>query len=316
VTLRAVLQYRASPGLRKRLATAETDWLSISVVDEAGDRSFSEAMLEADVLLHVLEPVKAEVIENAPKLKLIQKIGVGVNTIDLKAAERRGVAVANMPGTNSRAVAEMTLALMLAALRNTTYFDAITRRGDGWCPSLEVFDQAGEIGGKNVGLIGMGAVPRYLAPVLAALGANVLYTARTPKSDAPGRWTELEELIAQADVISLHVPLTDETNRMIDSAWIASMKPGVVIVNTARGELIDEPALVDGLNSGHIRAAGLDVFAKEPASASNPLFELPNVVVSPHVAWLTPETCDRSLRVVVENCRRLLADQPLLHRVV
>lgn len=150
--IRAVLHFRASPGLTERLKAAESDWLSITVVDEANDASFAEAMQVADVLLHVLGPVTAEVIANAPKLKLIQKIGVGVNTIDLKAAEQHGVAVTNMPGTNSRAVAEMALTLMLAALRSTTYFDAITRRGEGWCPAPHVFDRAGEIGGRTVGL--------------------------------------------------------------------------------------------------------------------------------------------------------------------
>ncbi len=130
--IRAVLHYRASPGLTERLRVAESDWLSIAVVDEADDASFAEGMQSADVLLHVLKPVTAEVIANAPRLKLIQKIGVGVNTIDLKAAEQHSVAVATMPGTDSRAVAEMTLTLMLAALRSTTYFDAITRRGEGW----------------------------------------------------------------------------------------------------------------------------------------------------------------------------------------
>jgi phosphoglycerate dehydrogenase-like enzyme len=316
VIVRAVLQDRASPGFRDRLAAAETDWLSISVVDEEDEPAFVAAMQDADVLLHVLKPVTAEVIANAPSLRLIQKIGVGVNTIDLKAAEKRGIAVANMPGTNSRAVAEMTLTLMLSALRRTIYFDAITRRGEGWQPALEVFDRTGEIGGRTVGLIGMGAVPRYLAPVLLALGANVLYTSRTPGADAPGRWVSLDDLIDEADILSLHVPLTDETEGMIDRAKIARMRPGAVIVNTARGGLVDEAALLDGLKSGRISAAGLDVFAIEPADAANPLFDLPNVVVSPHVAWLTPETCDRSLHVAVENCRRLLCGEPLLNRVV
>ena len=314
--IRAVLHYRASPGLTERLKAAESDWLSISVVDEADDESFVEAMQIADVLLHVLKPVTAEVIANAPRLKLIQKIGVGVNTIDLKAAEQHRVAVANMPGTNSRAVAEMTLALMLAALRSTTYFDAITRRGEGWSPAPHVFDRAGEIGGRTVGLVGMGAVPQALAPVLLAMGADVIYTARSPKSSVPGRFVSLDELIRLADIISLHVPLTNETEKIIDEAQIARMKRGVVIVNTARGQLIDERALAEGLESGRIRAAGIDVFGSEPVAATNPLLSLPNVVVSPHIAWLTPETCDRSIRVAVENCRRLLADEPLLHRVV
>ena len=316
MTIRAVLQFRASPGFRDRLADAETDWLSISVVDEDDEAAFIAAMQDADVLWHVLKPVTSQVIGNAPKLRLIQKIGVGVNTIDLKAAEKRGIAVANMPGTNSRAVAESTLTLMLAALRRTLYFDAITRRGDGWRPEPEAFDKLGEIGGRTVGLVGMGAVPSCLVPVVLALGAKVLYTARTPKPDAPAQWVSLDELIRKSDIVSLHVPLTDETARMIDRERIARMKTGVVIVNTARGELIDEAALVDGLKSGHIAAAGLDVFASEPADAANPLFDLPNVVVSPHVAWLTPETRDRSLAVAVENCRRLRSGERLLHRVV
>jgi phosphoglycerate dehydrogenase-like enzyme len=316
VTIRAVLQFRASAGFRDRLAAAATDWLSISVVDEDDEAAFVAAMHEADVLLHVLKPVTSQVIANAPRLRLIQKIGVGVNTIDLQAAEQRGIAVANMPGTNSRAVAELTLTLMLAALRRTLYFDAITRRGDGWRPEPEAFDGLGEIGGRTVGLVGMGAVPRCLAPVLLAMGTKVIYTSRTPKPNAPAQWVSLDELIGQSDIVSLHVPLTNETERMIDRERIARMKTGVVIVNTARGQLIDEPALVEGLKSGRVAAAGLDVFASEPADAANPLFDLPNVVVSPHVAWLTPETCDRSLVVAVENCRRLSSGEPLLHRVV
>jgi phosphoglycerate dehydrogenase-like enzyme len=263
-----------------------------------------------------LKPVTSQVIANAPGLRLIQKIGVGVNTIDLKAAEERGLAVANMPGTNSRAVAESTLTLMLAALRRTLYFDAITRRGDGWRPEPEAFDGLGEIGGRTVGLVGMGAVSSCLAPVLLALGARVLYTSRTPKPNVPAQWVSLDELIGNSDIVSLHVPLTDATERMIDRERIARMKSGVVIVNTARGQLIDEAALVDGLRSGHVAAAGLDVFSSEPADAASPLFDLPNVVVSPHVAWLTPETFDRSLVVALENCRRLRSGEPLLHRVV
>lgn len=151
MTIRAVLQFRASPGFRDRLAAAETDWLSISVVEENDEATFVWAMKDADVLLHVLKPVTSQVIVNAPRLKLIQKIGVGVNTIDLKAAQERDIAVANMPGTNSRAVAESALTLMLAGLRRTLYFDDITRRGDGWHSEPEVFDRLGEMGGTARG---------------------------------------------------------------------------------------------------------------------------------------------------------------------
>ena len=180
--MKAVLQYRASPGFAARLRDAAPGWLETVIVPEADRKAFGREMKDADVLLHVLEPVTRAVIQAAPQLKLIQKIGVGVNTIDLEAAKDRGVAVANMPGTNSQAVAEMTLMLMLAALRRVSYFDPLTRAGDGWVPEIDVFDRVGEIAGSTVGLVGYGEVARRLAPALQALGATVLYTATAPSS--------------------------------------------------------------------------------------------------------------------------------------
>ncbi len=177
--MKAVLHYRASPGFRRRLAAAP-DWLSLAVVAEADSEAFAREMIDAEVLLHVLEPVTADHIAAAPALRLIQKIGVGVNTIDLAAARARGIAVCNMPGTNSQAVAELTLALMLAALRRVPLFDRETRAGRGWTAELDHFDGIGEIAGRTVGLVGYGEVARRLAPVLAALGARVLYTATAP----------------------------------------------------------------------------------------------------------------------------------------
>ena len=313
--VKAVLQCRASTGFRAQLEAARPDWLSLTVVDESDRPGFAREMLDADVLLHVLEPVTAAVIAAAPRLRLIQKIGVGVNTIDLDAARAHGAAVCNMPGSNSQAVAESALLLMLGALRRAAAFDRLTREGLGWRMEADAFDQLGELGGRTVGLVGYGAIPRRLAPVLAALGADILYTARTPKPDAIGQWCPLDDLLARSDVISLHVPLTAQTERLIDAASIAAMKPGVVLVNTARGGLVDESALAAALRWGRVRAAGLDVFAEEPAASSNPLFALDNVIVAPHVAWLTPETLDRSIHIAMENCRLLRGGAPLLNRV-
>jgi phosphoglycerate dehydrogenase-like enzyme len=155
-----------------------------------------------------------------------------------------------------------------------------------------------------------------LAPVLKAMGAKVLYTARAPKPDAEAEWRPLPDLLTQSDVVSLHAALSDETRGLIGAAAIARMKPGAVLVNTARGALVDEAALVEALKSGRLGAAGIDVFAAEPVPADHPLLALPNVVVAPHVAWLTVETLDRSLAVAVENCRRLRVGKPLLHQVV
>jgi len=314
--MNVVLHYRASAGFRSILEAAKPRDAALEIVNEADDDAFTNAMRSADVLLHVLRPVTAADIGAAPQLKLIQKIGVGVNTIDLDAARAHGVAVCNMPGTNSRAVAEMTLMLMLAALRRIMVFDPLTRRGEGWRPDLRELDQVGEIGGRTVGFVGFGAVPNFLAPALRALGSETLYTARTEKAESTARFVSLDELLTQSDIISLHVPSTPETRGMIGASAIARVKKGAILINTARGDLVDEAALFSALKSGHLAAAGLDVFAREPALRDNPLFQLQNVVLAPHVAWLTPETLTRSVTVAMENCRRVAAGETLLHRVI
>jgi phosphoglycerate dehydrogenase-like enzyme len=151
--------------------------------------------------------------------------------------------------------------------------------------------------------------------VLAALGARVLYTATARKPDAQAEWRNLDELLAESDIVSLHLPHDDATGGLMDEAAFARMKPGAVFINTARGGLVDEAALMDALVGGRLLAAGLDVFDHEPVPADSPLLALDNVVVQPHVAWLTQETLGRSLAVAMENCRRLRDGEDLLHRV-
>ena len=255
-------------------------------------------------------------MDAAPRLKLIQKIGVGLNTIDLEAARARGIAVANMPGTNTQAVAEAALLLMLAALRNLAGLDRACRAGLGWARGPDMQERGGELRGRTVGLVGAGMVPRALAPMLRGFGAEAVYWSPHdhPELGIPRR--DLPDLLAGADIVSLHLPLVPETEQLIDHAALQRMKPGAVLVNTARGGLVDEAALVEALSAGHLRAAGLDVFAAEPVAADNPLLRLDNVVLMPHVAWLTPETLDRSLDIAVENMRRLRDGRTLLHRVV
>ncbi|MDE0056491.1 MAG: 2-hydroxyacid dehydrogenase [Defluviicoccus sp.] len=315
--MRVIFHYDAGPALARRLSEASGDGLDISVCPAADDARFRELMTDADVLWHVLRPLSATDIAAAPGLRLIQKIGVGVNTIDLDAARTRDIPVCNMPGTNTRAVAEMTLALMLAALRRLSAFDRATREGAGWKLDSAMQDCLGEIGGRVVGLVGYGAVPQALAPVLKALGARLLYTARAPRREAEGlaEWRTLPVLLEESDIVSLHLPETAETVGMIDAAALARMKPGAVLVNTARGSLVDEAALAVALASGRLAAAGLDVFAREPVAPGNPLLGLDNAVLAPHVAWLTMDTIERSLDVALDNCRRLVAGEPLRFRV-
>lgn len=298
--MKVVFHFDGSEALRKKAAA-----LGVEMCSEADEAGFARLLPDVEVLWHVLKPVTAEAIARAPKLRLIQKIGTGVNTIDLAAARARGIAVCNLPGTNSRAVAEMTLLLMLACLRRLPDLDDLVRREHGWSDAWSLQDRFLELGGRTVGLLGYGAVPRLLHPVLEALGAKVLYWSRSSQNVA------FDRLLAEADIVSLHLPLTAETEGLLDPR---RMKPGAILVNTARGGLVQEAHLKDCLRSGHLAAAGLDVFAREPLPPGHPLLA-ENVVAAPHLAWLTQETLERSMQGAMENVRRLAAGLPLLNRV-
>lgn len=310
--MKAILHYRAGPRLRARAASLASASLEVIVVDEDDDDTFMREIADANVLLHVLKPVTQTIIRAAPRLKLIQKIGVGVNTIDLAAAKAAGVRVANMPGTNSQAVAEHALALILAVLRRVPYLDLVTRRGEGWLQPPEQLELVGEVAGRTIGFIGYGEVPKRLSPMLKAMGGTVVYTDVRETSAAEVR--TLDDLLNEADIVSLHVPSTAETKGMFNQAALDKMKPGAILINTARGDLVDEQALHAALFTGKLLGAGLDVYHEEPALA-NCLFDLPNVVLTPHVAWLTPETIERSLTIAIQNIMAVSQGKALLHEV-
>ena len=308
--MKIVYHASAGPDLTARLSALPD--LNVAICAEADTACLADLLPECEVLWHVLTHCTAETIAAAPKLRLIQKIGVGVNTIDLKAAKARGIPVCNLPGTNAPAVAELTLALMLAVLRRVPRFDALLRSGVWTDAGLQ--DGLGELRGRTVGLVGYGSIPRMLTPVLIAMGSEVLYTTRTPVPD--GLRVPLDELLSRSDIVSLHIPLTPETHHTIDAAALARMKKGAILINTARGGLVDQHALTEALRSGHLGGAGLDVFADEPVAPDEALLSLDTVVITPHIAWITTGTFDRSFALAAENCRRLTAGETLLHRVV
>jgi phosphoglycerate dehydrogenase-like enzyme len=314
--MKVVYHSTAGRGVQSRFASLEEQGIFVTSCAEFDRDRFKAVLADADVLWHLLEPVTADVIALAPRLQLIQKIGVGVNTIDLDAARQRNIAVCNMPGTNSQAVAEMTLLLMLTTLRRVNHLDHATRTGKTQDLTVDLQDESGEICGRTIGLVGYGAVPRLLAPVLKAMGASVVYTCPEAKADALGEYRSFAELLAVSDIVSLHVPLTRNTDKMVNEVAIKRMKPGAILINTSRGGLVDEEALRWALGERRLAAAGLDVFASEPLEPDDPLLSLDNVVVTPHVAYLTAETMARSIRVAAENCRRLASNEELLHRVV
>ena len=314
--MKVVYHSTAGIGVQSRFASLEEQGIFVTSCAEFDRDRFKAVLADADVLWHLLEPVTADVIALAPRLQLIQKIGVGVNTIDLDAARQRNIAVCNMPGTNSQAVAEMTLLLMLTTLRRVNHLDHATRTGKTQDLTVDLQDESGEICGRTIGLVGYGAVPRLLVPVLKAMGASVVYTCPEAKADALGEYRSFAELLAVSDIVSLHVPLTRNTDKMVNEVAIKRMKPGAILINTSRGGVVDEEALRRALGERRLAAAGLDVFASEPLEPDDPLLSLDNVVVTPHVAYLTAETMARSIRVAAENCRRLASNEELLHRVV
>lgn len=284
----------------------ETDWLDIRYCGEDDDDTFYRELPDAAVIWHVLRPLSGEDLERAPKLKLVHKMGAGVNTIDVDTATRLGIAVANMPGANAPSVAEGTVLLMLAALRRLPALDRATRDGKGWPSDSSLGETVRDIGGCTVGLVGYGNIAKSVEKIVMAMGtppSRVVHTS-TRDDGHPG-WRPLSELLAASDIVSLHLPLTEMTAAMLDRDALALMKPDAVLVNTSRGGVVDEDALVDALRAGGLAAAGLDVFAVEPIPADNPLLGLDNVVLTPHVTWYTADTMRRYLEHAVDNCRRI-----------
>jgi phosphoglycerate dehydrogenase-like enzyme len=312
VALKVLAHFVPSEKVTEFLAP-EADWLDIRYCAEDDDDTFYRELPDAEVIWHVLRPISGRDLEKAPRLKLVHKMGAGVNTIDVEAATRLGIAVANMPGANAASVAEGTVLLMLAALRRLPELDRATREGRGWPSDPTLGETVRDIGGCTVGLVGYGNIAKSVEKIVVAMGAHVLHTS-TRDDGHPG-WRSLPDLLAASDVVSLHLPLTDETAGMLDRAALSGMKPDAVLVNTSRGAVVDENALVDALRAGPLAAAGLDVFAVEPIPAGNPLLGLDNVVLTPHVTWYTADTMRRYLEHAVGNCLRLRDGRELANKV-
>jgi phosphoglycerate dehydrogenase-like enzyme len=303
VALRVLAHFTPGSKVAEQVA-AEADWLDVRWVPEDDDDALHRELPEAEVIWHVLRPLTDADLARAPKLRLIHKLGSGVNTIDVEAATKRGVAVANMPGANAPSVAEATVMMMLAALRRFPQLDRATREGRGWPADPELGDTVRDLGSCTVGLVGYGNVAKRVEQTVRAMGTHVVHTT-TARDEFHVHWTTLNDLLKTSDIVSLHLPLTPATEGLIDAEAIAKMKPGAILVNTSRGGVVDEAALVEALRSGQLAAAALDVFAEEPVAPDNPLLSLDNVLVTPHVSWYTADTMARYLVAAINNCRRV-----------
>jgi phosphoglycerate dehydrogenase-like enzyme len=316
VALRVLAHFVPGPKVLEFLAP-EADWLDIRwcADDDSPDSQavFFRELPDVDVIWHVLRPLSGADLLQASRLRLVHKFGAGVNTIDVDTATEHGIAVANMPGANAPSVAEGSVLLMLATLRRLPAIDRATREGRGWPSDPQLGETVRDIGACTVGLVGYGNIAKHVAGIAAAMGAAVLHTS-TSDDGLPG-WRPLPELLAASDIVSLHLPLTDDTHGLLGRAALARMKPSAVLINTSRGPIVDEGALVDALRGGRLAAAGLDVFDVEPVPPDNPLLSLDNVVLTPHVTWYTVDTMRRYLVEAVANCRRLRDGKQLAHVV-
>ncbi|QYL19680.1 2-hydroxyacid dehydrogenase [Mycolicibacterium pallens] len=285
------------------IVAPESDWLDIHWCHEDDDETLHRQLPEADAIWHVLRPLSGDDLRRAPRLRLVHKLGAGVNTIDVETASELGIAVANMPGANAPSVAEGAVLLMLAALRRLPVLDRLTRQGKGWPTDPSLGETVRDIGSCTVGLVGYGNIAKRVEQIVLAMGGTVLHT--NTADDGTDTWRALPDLLAESDIVTLHLPLAPATDKLINRAALDAMKPHAVLVNTSRGGVIDEAALTDALRDGRLAAAGLDVFADEPVDPGNPLLQLDNVVVTPHVTWYTVDTMRRYLIQAVDNCRRL-----------
>lgn len=256
-----------------------------------------------------------EVLESAKKLKYIGPVSTGYNTIDIEACKKRDILVANVPAYGPAAVAQHAFSLLLAITNNVSYQNERVKKGD-WKNSYDwIFTEKPmiELDNKTMGIIGYGNIGQKMALFAQAAGMKVLANKRNPDYSLENenlKFVSKEEIFRNADVISLHCPLTDENRGMIDKNAIEMMKDGVIIINAARGPLIDEKALIEGLSSGKVRACGLDVTRKEPIEDDNPLLKLDNCFITPHTAATALDTRKRIMALALDNLRAFVNGNP------
>ena len=313
-------------GKKYRIVSLDTHTLSagdldFSVIEALGDVKFYDILTEeeilkvtrdAEMLLVNKVNVTRKLIDNCLDLKYVGTYSTGYNNVDLAALNERGIVCCNVPGYSTHAVCQHVFALLLMAEGSADHYRASVDAGDwvkskSFCyfkwPMFEVF-------GKTFGVYGYGSIGRAVARVAEAFGMKVLVHSRTQPKDCPYEYVSEEEIFRRSDYLSLHCPLTAATEKMINAASLAKMKKSAVLINTARGGLVDETALAEALNSGTIRGACLDVLTQEPMEQGNPLLGARNCIITPHIAWGPAETRARLLNIVAENIKAFINGKP------
>jgi phosphoglycerate dehydrogenase-like enzyme len=278
--------------------------------DATDPNVLADRLRDADVAVNIRGRTRftAEVLAGCPRLRLISIWGTGTDNLDLAAAVARGITVTNTPGANAVAVAEHTVALILAVVKQLALADQAIRQG-GWPRNL-----VPQLRGKRLGIIGTGLIGREVAAMGRGLGLAVVAWTFHPDAALAARlgfrYVELDELLRTSDILSIHLRATPDARQFLNRKRLALLKPGAVLVNTARGSLVDEAALVECLREKRLAGAGLDVFETEPLAPGHPLITLPNVLLSPHAAGMTPEVIQTGLAMAVENIENFLKGAP------
>ncbi len=298
----------------------EPTWQPLAALGElvVHDRTPPDQLLErigdAPIVLTNKTVLDRQTIEALPSLRYIGVMATGVNVVDLDAAREAGVVVTNVPAYGGRSVAQHVVALLLELVNHVAAHDQAVREGQ-WqrCPDFSfTVAPMTELAGKVLGVVGPGDIGSRVAAIGEALGMSVLVYGRRRRSlYTPVEWASLDKLFAWSDVISLHCPLTEETEGLVSAERIRQMKPTALLINTARGPLVDEAALAEALQEGRLGGAGLDVLSVEPPRAGSPLLSAPRCVITPHVAWATREARRRLIRTVADNVAAFLNGSPI-----
>lgn len=286
---------------------------NLDVVSSLSEEDLARHAADADILLVIHRKVDAHILSILPHVRFIQRVGVGYDNLDLEALQAAGVVAAYTPGANAVAVAEHTILLMLALLKRFPAAESATRQG-GW-PTMELFQAGiGDLANSTVGLVGFGSIGQAVAKRLAPFESHLLYTARYAVDSATEqqfgvRYVSLDDLLASSTIVSLHVPLTEATRRLIGETELAKMQAGAFLVNTSRGEVIDEAALHHAIESGKLGGAALDVLSNENPGG-NPFADLSQVIVTPHIAGGSRAAVERAIQMALANIARYLRGEP------
>ena len=287
----------------------------LTVYDRTPNELAAERCAGADILLTNKTPVTAQLLDACPTIKLICVLATGYNVVDCEAAKARGIPVCNVPAYGTAAVAQFTFALLLELCHQVGHHSKTVHDGK-WCgcPDFCYWDTPQmELAGKTLGIIGFGRIGRAVGTIAKAFGMEVIAynRSRCPEGEAIGEYVDLDTLLANSDVISLHCPLTPDVTHLICEKNLAKMKDGAILLNTARGPLIDEAAVADALRSGKLRGAAVDVVSQEPMNCANPLLGAPNCIITPHMAWAPIESRQRIMDCTVRSIQAFLNGAPI-----